>query len=345
MSRKPWLRWALALLLVATAAWLSIRRVHWATLQAVLARADLVLLALAWGTILLTTTAKSARWRVLLRTCDAQARGARILRILFIGQMANSFLPTRLGDVARAAMIGPQANGGIPAVLGTIVVEKVLDGAMGLLILIGLIWWTPLPDWLRGPVLTLSAVTGILLALLALAAAQHERAARFYRWLTGWLPERAQRHAHLLMASFALGLRLFKQPGETLRALGWSVVIWSVAALTNVVAMAALGIRAPGWSAWLVLVTGYVATFLPTVPVQIGVFEYACVLSLTAAGVSQEEALAFGLVLHLLVISWPALLGPIGLAVEGLSWSRFRQAQSSRLKETQDSLEQGSAFA
>lgn len=322
------IRWAVAVFLSAAALWLSMRQIDWGTLRDALASPDWPLLALALGTVLATTVAKSARWRVLLRQAGTETGGMRVLRVLLIGQMGNIFLPARMGDVARAALLGPQTEGGFAAVLGTIVVEKALDGWMGLLILIGLALWTPLPGWLRGPVLVLALLTSILLLLLILASARQAWAGRVYVAATGWLPEGVQGQLYRQLARFALGLGLFRQPASVLRALSWSVVVWGLAALTNVVTMAALDIEAPGWSIWLVLVTGYVATFLPTVPAQVGVFEYACVLALTAAGVPPEPALAFGLVLHLLVYTPPAILGLIAMAIEGFTWAGLRQNRS-----------------
>lgn len=325
-------RWALAILLAGITAWLSIRQVRWTVLQAALIQVHLLLLTLALVTVLTTTVAKAARWRVLLRQCNIQPGNMRVLRVLFIGQMGNIFLPARLGDVARAALLGPQATGGFPAVLGTIVVEKALDGVMGLLVLLGLALWIPLPAWLRGPVLGLITLTGTLLILLGLAATQHDWALRIYRGLAFWLPTGAQMRGRRLLADFRQGLALFRKPANVLLALGWSGIIWGLAALTNVVTLTALDIEAPGWSTWLVLITGYVTNFLPSIPARIGIFEYTCVLSLTAVGVSQEQALAFGLILHLLVHGPPAILGPTSMAVEGLSWDKLKRAQNSSLE-------------
>jgi hypothetical protein len=127
-------------------------------------------------------------------------------------------------------------------------------------------------------------------------------------------------------------LGLFRQPGRALVALALSAAIWGLAALTNILTLAALGVAAPAWSAWLVVVTGYAATFLPTVPAQIGVFEYAAVLSLEAGGMAPEPALAFALVLHLVVYAPPALLGPLSMAVEGLSWRELQAARPAMLE-------------
>jgi uncharacterized protein (TIRG00374 family) len=326
-------RWGLALLLAGLAGWLSMRQVHWATLGNALAQVDIPLLTLALGTVLATTAAKAARWRLLLRPCCYQIGGVRVLRVLLIGQMGNCFLPVRLGDLARAALLSPQAAGGFLAVLGTILVEKILDGVVGLGILVGLALWTPLPYWLRGPALGLAVLIGTLLALFLLVATRQRRATELYRWAARWLPEGTRTRIRGMLASLAIGLDLFRHPADVLLALVWSAAVWGLAALTNVVLLATLGIDAPGWSTWLVLVAGYLANFLPTVPAQVGVFEYASVLALTVAGIDPESALAFALLLHLLVYAPPAVLGSASMAIEGASWAKLRAAGNKSLEQ------------
>jgi uncharacterized protein (TIRG00374 family) len=320
-------RWGLALLLAGVTAWLSIRQVRWTMLKSALLEADWPMLTWALGTVLATTLAKAARWHVLLQTCDASIGGLRVLRVLLIGQLGNSFLPARLGDVGRAVLAGSRVSGGIPAVLGTILAEKALDGVMGLLILIGLALWMPLPYWLHGPILGLGLLTGILFVLLTLAATKGGWAVHPVQGLIGWLPGRMQARIRNLLVGFRLGLGLFRQPAHALLALALSAVVWGLAALTNVLVLDALGIEAPDWSIWLVLVTGYAANFVPTVPAQVGVFEYTHMLALTAAGVGQEPALAFSLILHLLVYAPPAILGSVSMAVEGLGWAKLEEAR------------------
>lgn len=327
------LHWGLALLIAALAAWLSIRQIHWATLKSTLMAADLPLILCALGTVLATTLVKAVRWRVLLQLCDARTRGMRVLRVLFIGQMGNIFLPARLGDLGRAVLIGSEASSGIPAVLGTVLVEKTLDGAMGLLVLIGLGLWMPMPSWLYGPITGVGALVGGLLALLVLASVP-ATAEPLIRWLPARLQPARQGESRIgrLLTGLKLGLGLFQKPANALLALALSIAVWGLAALTNVVTFAALDISAPAWSIWLVLVTGYVANFLPTVPAQVGVFEYTHMLALTAADVGTEPALAFGLVLHLLVYGPPAILGPVSMIWEGLSWAGLKDAQQKYLR-------------
>ena len=320
-------RWGIALLVAGVAGWLSIRGIEWATVREMLASSSFALVLVALGTVVATTLAKAARWRVLLRPTSLEASPMRVLRVLFVGQLANSFLPARLGDVARAVLLGPQATGGPLAVLGTIVVEKALDASMGLALLLALASAAPLPAVLRGPMLILALLTGTLLAILVLAAQKSGTAWQLVKRITAWLPEPVQHRLEKWLADLARGLGLLRTPADVLRALLWSTVVWGLAALTNYATMAALGIAAPGWSAWLVLVTVYVANFLPAIPAQVGLFEYACVVALTAAGVGPEAALAFGLALHVIVYAPPAILGTASMAVEGIRWNTLKTGQ------------------
>jgi uncharacterized protein (TIRG00374 family) len=329
-SSRLWrlLRWCLALGLTALAVWLSVRNVRWNLLVEALAGAGLSMLGLSLGTVLLTTGAKAARWGVLLRNLGAEVRGWRILRVLLIGQMGNSFLPARAGDVGRIVLLGPQTPGGSAAVLGTIIVEKALDGVMGLLVLVGLAIAAPLPAWLGRPVLVLALLTGLFLLVLLLAAIQPQRFSHLHVSLARRLPLLGSPRIRQMVMDLNSGLGLLRSRRDTALALSASALVWGLGVLTNVTAMSGLGVKAPTWSPWLVMVAGYVANFLPTVPGQVGVFEYAVVLSLTAAGVSPEPALAVGLVLHLLIYGPPALLGPVSMALEGLGWGRLRSARA-----------------
>jgi uncharacterized protein (TIRG00374 family) len=316
-------RVSLALALAAVAVWFAVRNVLWGSVANTLRESDLLLLGLAFCTVLATTAVKAVRWRILLGPCGARVTGVKILRVLFIGQVGNSLLPARLGDAARAVLIGPQVDGGVAGALGTVAAEKALDGAMGLFVLIALAVGTPLPTWLQRPALVLALTTLCLLVFLALIAGGETRASALFRHATRWLRPSCRERMVGALAGFRGGLGLLQRPSIALGALACSVAVWCLAGLTNYLTMVALGIQAPFWSVPLVLVAGYVVNFLPAVPTQIGVFEYTCILALKAVGVRQEPALAFGLILHVLIYAPPLLLGPFAMAIEGLNWNRL----------------------
>jgi uncharacterized membrane protein YbhN (UPF0104 family) len=144
-------------------------------------------------------------------------------------------------------------------------------------------------------------VVGTLLILLVLVAAQQKRASELYWRSTRWLSKDTQARIGRMLAGFAIGLDLTKHPVSALLAVVWSVIVWGLAALTNVLLLAALGIDVPGWS--------------------------------TSVGIEPEPALAFALLLHLVVYAPPAALGPVSMAIEGSSWAELREARKKGLEQ------------
>ena len=82
---------------------------------------------------------RALRWQRLLAPL-ARIPATRTVAYLAIGYFANSMLPARLGDVARAYLAGRSFGISRLAVLGTVVVERLADGLfiLGLVVVLGL---------------------------------------------------------------------------------------------------------------------------------------------------------------------------------------------------------------
>jgi len=320
-SPRSVMRGTMALLVTAIAVWLSVRRLAWTQVGGALVGVRLPSIALAVSLVLATAVLKGIRWQVLLHASGTRAAFGHTLRVLLIGQMGNVLLPARIGDAARAALLSRQALGGIPTVAGTVGAEKALDGLVGILLLLGLAAGTSLPSWVRGLLLGLALLTGALLMLLAVAASQQSQSRRLLEQKQAQPAPGSAFGAKRLLAGLLVGLGLLRQPRRAGAAFFLGAASWLTGGLTNAAVLAALGIQPPAWAAWLALVAVYSAGFLPAGPAQVGVFESACVLALTAAGTVQAEALAFGLLLHMLVLAPTLLLGAASLAIEGIAWS------------------------
>ena len=106
----------------------------------------------------------------------------------------------------------------------------------------------------------------------------------------------------------SLGLRAMRGRNGFV-VLAWSVVVWSLAALTNVAMFKALGLDLPFAAALFVLLIGQAGSTLPAAPGKIGLFEYLVVWSLALFAVDGKAALAVALLLHVAVVVPPALIG------------------------------------
>jgi uncharacterized membrane protein YbhN (UPF0104 family) len=91
--------------------------------------------------------------------------------------------------------------------------------------------------------------------------------------------------------------------------LGWTVVAWALAALTNHLTFAALGLALPWTAAWFVLLVLQVGVAVPSSPGKLGIFQYLCILALSVFGVERSAGLAYGLVLQGIVFLPPIVWG------------------------------------
>lgn len=282
-------------------------------------------IALAFLAQLAATAGTLRRWQVMLRPYPARFAG--LARVYFIAHLLNTVLPAKIGTVARVLLAaeGEKINTGF--VFGSVAVEKILDTAVMLLLLVAVAPWVPLPAWLREPI-ALSAGL-LLLALAALVAVRQLRdkiageVARVERRLFG---PGANRWTRLIGGALDNLVRLTgrRQAGAVLF---WTLPTWIAAGLANLLLFLALDIHVD-WSAmWFLLVVLQIGTRVPALPANIGVFHYLVVLTLGLYGVDPARALGLALLLHLVVFILPAVIGaaltlPAAERVSRVVWSR-----------------------
>jgi len=299
---------ALGLLLLV----LALRSVEPAVLRRSLALTNPWFVLLALLSVGATITAKALRWRLLFYPENDNLRLRSLVSALLVGQTINLLLPARLGEFARAYLLGEIEERQKLRALGTIVVEKLLDG-LALLLLLGLVFLVlPVRDWLRVSGALAALATAVLLAAVLLLTGQRQRVlvlldgvGRRVPWL-GWLRPKAR------FASFVDGLSSLQSTGVRARLMGWTAVIWLLGAATNYLVLVGMQIRVPVvLASLLVLVVVHLGLVVPSSPARIGVFHYLCLLSLSMLGVEEAQALAYGIVLHFVVVL-PVLV--VGLA-------------------------------
>jgi uncharacterized protein (TIRG00374 family) len=302
--RQKWphrMRLWLGIVVSVVALYLAVRDVQWSAVGAALSKADAGFLFLALGSVLLNTLAKALRWRLLFYPRHLELTVKDCLLVLLAGQLANNLLPARSGDFLRALLIGTGRNISKARALATVVVEKSIDSVMLLSLVALLSLRVPMPQWLRQSSLTASSILAVVLAIVMLVASQRER-------IVAALQSSSQRHPWL--APLRMLRRLAEASGELgalrdmrVQAQLWaaSVLIWGLAALTNTLTFAALALDVDPLASPLLVVVLMAGAIVPTSPLQLGVFDYLCVLALSLFGVSQNAALSYAFVLHVIV--------------------------------------------
>jgi uncharacterized protein (TIRG00374 family) len=303
-------------------------QVNWhQTLQA-WGGADLWVIAPAAALIVGAMFTRAMAWRCLMRNGVPLRKAFWNLDISY---MLNSFLPFRIGDVARAYLVtrrdagetpaaeGPAAGIGQPPVdVGTafsaVALERVFDlilSALLILLVFPVISGKVNDNWILFS--SLGLAVGGFLALMLLSA--------FRVWILHAAEKIAGKVACLRpvlkpLEHFLDGLALMRDLRYSLPAFLlilltmflWAADYWFV--LRGFVSTAPVS-----WGL-LALVGGLIGVAMPSSPAALGIFEVSLTVVMTAGGMARDAAVAYALSLHMLNTLTVSLLGLLGLLAE-----------------------------
>ena len=333
MSRRRRLRdprlW-IGLGVTALALWLSFRDVSWRQLGHDVARANWwLLVGISLPAHLWSLQLRAQRWRVLARGVAEFELGPS-LRATAVGFMVNNLLPLRVGELVRAWWLAREIKSSGSALLGTVILERVID-AVFLLALASFVIGSEV-----GRGLLFAAAAAPLAATFALRRWPGAAVAGVQRVASRMLaPARAERLA-ASVASVAAGVAALRGRGDLARVAWTTSLLWGVAAVVPFWAtLASLGIDLGGpagevRAAFTTLVWVGAAVALPSAPGFFGTYHAACVVALTPLGVSRELAVAVGTLAHAVFWLGTTAFGLVALRLGGR-----------RLSEALASAEQG----
>jgi uncharacterized protein (TIRG00374 family) len=268
----------------------------WQRVWSALGKAQSGWVVAALATVLLTIAARVLRWQGLL--LPRRFGMGTLLAALLAGQVVNYVVLSQLGVFVRAAVLGP---GDRARALGTVLVEKLWDMMMLLGLVAVLSLGLALPDWLLLPARLLavgSAVTiGLILAVLLLQKRFSQAVGRWSRVFGRWLSATLD------------GLEGIIHPQTFIWGLFGSMMVWGLGAATAWCLLRAFGMPSGAAPVLLLLAALQAGVAVPSLPGSVGVFEGICIAVLALFGVGREEALAMGLVLHVVIFAPPLLLG------------------------------------
>ncbi len=250
-------------------------------------------------------TVRVARWRMLLSTVTPLAFG-QVWRVLIVGYAVNNLLPARLGELFRADYLRRRCAVSRSVGLGSIIMERLLDGICVLAMLGGgLLATGSLRD---NPALLGAAVAGFAVVVAGFATVYaliiwHVRLPleRF-----PWLQKR--------LGAFVQGLTTLRA-GVFLKALALSGAIWCLEAFAIYLIMRGFGIEAGIAGAALTVGAAALSTLLPSAPGYLGSLQVAFVLAYSALGLAPILGVLSATALQLLLLGSVTLVGLAMLAL------------------------------
>lgn len=294
--QKKKLRWVVGLVFSSLLFYLALRGTELTHIWHLLKRTDPSKAAAAVIFLFLSFWARAWRWHFLLLPVKSVPI-MPLFRSTMIGFMGNYLLPFHAGEVMRAVSIGQTQNISKSSALGSVVLERILDGITLSVIPFLLVAVLDLPPW----VIQIDAfLFGIYLAGLAVIMLSA---------LRGWTEIRLKRFFSLFpqRVAFRLGWTadLFFDGAKglsTARALLpvslLSLLCWFLHGVYYWLLFEALNLNLSLGIALILQVMIGIGIMLPAGPGYVGNFEYATVLGLTLFGIDTEAAFAYSLLAH-----------------------------------------------
>ncbi len=324
MSTRAWRNAALSLLVSGGFLYLAFRNVPLADLGAALGRVDPTWLALSVLVSFLIMILRAFRWQLELRPLEHVPFG-RLWVVTAVAYLAINLLPARLGEVVRPWLLSRRSSVSFANVVGNLVVEKTMDALVTLLyILAGLVLIDNLPPWVRTGAKFPAAGAAILVTLVLLLYWRGE--AFVDRYALRILPERFRAGVMRVVSAIVAGMRVLPNPVLLLAVFLASLALWFLPILSSWIMIRAFDFPVPFSAAVVVFIFIGFGTALPNVPGMVGPYQYACILALGLFGVSQVDALAYGLVLNAVQFLTLLLQGLIAMPLAGVTLSDLRRA-------------------
>ena len=294
----------------------------------------------AWiGLQLVVHICCSLRWNHLLAPLGIKIPAGPLLAISSVGFMAILALPARLGEFVRPGLLRRRGVSATAA-LGTVAVERIVDGLMVSLFVFGCFFALRGPDapgWMMPTAYAALGVFAAALVFLVFALWRAEPTVRFCLKMS-LLPRFAPRIANVIetkLLEMIRGFAVLKDKKNLIAFTAWSLVYWVANGLGVWVLAEAFGLPLSIIGGFAVMGLVAVGISLPNSPGLVGQFQWLTLLglSLYLPGVTEKThalyatALAYAITQHLLQVVWYVGMGALGIASPWVSFADLRRAR------------------
>lgn len=223
----------------------------------------------------------------------------------------NNLLPFRAGDALRAFGFRRQLRSPAMRVLGTLVLERLLDMTTLLGLFFAGLLAVPADRFPQAITLSAAWLTGTTALVLAALLLLAPKLPRLLQWAARrpalaelGFSERVLGWGQSLVATFAI----LRRPADLLALLGLSLAIWLLeAAVFGIVALA-FGASVGPLGTLFATATGTLSTLIPSSPGYVGTFDYFTFTAFVAYGIPEAVAAAAAFAVH--AVLWLPLTLP-----------------------------------
>jgi glycosyltransferase 2 family protein len=301
MMKNPIFRSVSGLAFGGLCLWLAIRQVDIGKLIEAFKDIEGPWLAFSLFLYTIDVAIRILRWQWLLNKTKRLSYG-QVAMALIAGYTVNNLLPARLGEIYRADFVKRQFNISRSSALGSIVIERMMDGiAVTSILGIGLLLMTMIGNT-AGTALTTMVLISATVFTSAFVLVYHFDFFRpkiellNFSWLNNKL---------LDFSSSLMALR----DRSIWRSVGLTIIIYAVEIGTVWAALEAVGVEIGLLGTFVVLGATALSTLIPTAPGYIGSLQLAYILSLQMFGYGAAQAFAAATVFQVFLFGSLVIVG------------------------------------
>lgn len=321
----------LSILIGGLLLWLSFRNV-------VLKEALQYLLDVPWWVyaayllaLMFTQSLRAERFRLQLSAMTGKTVGfGEAFAMLSVGMAATFLVPFRLGEFVRPYLGKARGHMSMSAGLSTVAAERVIDGlnttAMLGLVLLFMRDDSKIPPMVFSAGWVALGVFGSAFIVFVLGYLYRARTVALFHRLIGIVSHKLADKMCGMLDRFLAGLNTLPSWRYMVMYEFYTLAYWFVNGATMYFVMIGMGIDFGWLGAFFVLSCLVIGVMIPAPPGNVGNFDYAIVLPLTALGLAPALAAAYAVAIHLMQAVQMTGVGLFYVATGRISMQRVMEA-------------------
>ena len=266
---------------------------------------------------------RSYRWGVILQPME-KIDQISLFSVTSVGFLAIASIPARIGELARPYLISKKSSIKMSSAMGTILVERVLDGFSVLTIAVVVLFFIELPSWLIISTIFVFSLTVVMLFFILGLVWHREKALNIVNKIISKFHGKFAHKIDELIHHFIDGFQVITDIKILLYLFFLSALVWLVDVLAIYMLLVAFGFNLPAIASFVVMIFLIVGIAIPTAPGYLGTWHLACVRGVMLFGLAEAEALSFAVVYHFLSMVIVLVLGVIFLPFNKFSISDMK---------------------
>lgn len=261
---------------------------------------------------------RALRWRSLFLGASRMSVYPFFSAIM-IGNLANNLLPARGGDLVRIYMLGKNAPFSKSSILATILIERLSELFIICIMLLLILYTFPLPKWIQNAALLVGGVSFFSSLVLIVLSKNSGSFSGFFLKLFKALPKRLALFLEPIIQEFMNGIKGIISGRSFFLFTILTILIWSSEIGILWFFAKSFGFVLSFLESWVVMIYAVFSSFIPILPAQIGVLEFAIQSSMSFLGHEGPAVLAFALSWHLTLLFIASISGLACLLLNGNS--------------------------